>query len=689
MYSRRQFVKTTATVATASLVSGLGSHASSFTPLLLAATGATSKQTLDARALFALAVTENVTLAADGSRLELALGETVQDDGIAAGFSYKPNVETLSATVMARKQLLIDSPQATAAMLMVGPGGPGLRVSINGHQQALGVPGATGYRQWQVYPIPPEHLRQGSNDVVLSGTGELWIARSDDSPSTLPKRSARSGDGGVSWKTDSLGPEGTIAGEYYVRIFLEHYLRRGSILLPVMDAANLSAHDLGPPVTAMGPIQIAVTAQMGVTHHEVSLRVRSGTTFVPQETTWTDWTPIDRIATLSKPRGRYIQLEVTLATRDPLTSPALQSISLETSPAYANDWSKQVEIKDAHNEDIIRTSIPFRYEPFSEAALKELRTRYHLDEVVAGAATELDLLCRLVVWSSQQWNWGEWHLGESYPPWNALEILKKGADGKPVGGFCEQYDLVFLQAAESFGFVGRQISISNGALGRPDTIGHEPTEIWSNQFRKWIYLDATYAAYIVDASTEIPLSLFEVRQRQIFLMRGQASNHYRIVHLHPTVPLWRDLTQDLAFAELRLIPRSNFLQQKSPLPLNAGWERAWFWNGYYVWSDAMVPAELLHVNRVTQYNNFEWTLNQAKYKLEAGFEPGQIRVHLDTETPGFVEFIATIDGQAKQPVDAIFDWKLHPGSNTLKVWPRNSSGRDGIASWINLEMLAV
>ena len=168
----------------------------------------------------------------------------------------------------------------------------------------------------------------------------------------------------------------------------------------------------------------------------------------------------------------------------------------------------------------------------------------------------------------------------------------------------------------------------------------------------------------------------------------ETSEPIRIVTLEKTAHNWSGLTQDLAFGELRLIPRSNFLEQKSPLPLNQGFHFAWFWTGHYVWSDAEVPAELVHANRVTQHSNFEWTLDQAHYTLEAGATPGEVLVHLDTETPGFETFVAQIDGAGSHNVKAVFPWKLHPGSNRLKVWPRNDGGRDGIASWIALDMPA-
>jgi hypothetical protein len=103
-----------------------------------------------------------------------------------------------------------------------------------------------------------------------------------------------------------------------------------------------------------------------------------------------------------------------------------------------------------------------------------------------------------------------------------------------------------------------------------------------------------------------------------------------------------------------------------------------------VWTDAEVPAGLLFGERVAKHSNFEWTLNQAHYVLEAGKQPGMLRVHLDTETPSFETYLAEIDGGEKKPVASPFSWTLHRGKNELRVMPRNVAGREGIASWIAL-----
>ena len=81
----------------------------------------------------------------------------------------------------------------------------------------------------------------------------------------------------------------------------------------------------------------------------------------------------------------------------------------------------------------------------------------------------------------------------------------------------------------------------------------------------------------------------------------------------------------------------------------------------------------------------DWTLNQAHYLLQATDQPGVLRVHLDTVTPGFETFLADVDGQGRKLVASVFTWKLHAGRNSLRVLPRNKAGREGIESRIVLD----
>lgn len=648
--------------------------------ILGAAPGSADELRLDADALLRKALVTDLRWNADRTAIELDEGELYEDDGPGAGFSYKPNEERLSATTWIRKELIVSNPQARRATLLVGPGG-GLRCIVNGKSIELRDPGKAG-NYWQTYSLPVESLKAGSNEIVLHGDGKVWIARADEYATgaedrrTPPQRSARSNDGGKTWERNRLGPKGDIAGEYCVRLFLDHHRRSGSLLLPVIDAANLTDDAIGPPVVAVGPVRVRLQAE-----GRVKVQARSGTSFVPNPKSWTDWQTLDD-GILAQPAGRFVQVRLELSTDDPLRSPQLNEIVLEAAPKRGSDWIAKIRPLEVHNPTIVRTSIPFRYEPFDHPRLKALREKYRLNEVVEGAKSELELIAKLAVWSSKQWERG--HLKNRYPAWDALEILKLDEDGTPVGGFCQQYNLVFLQACESFGIPGRAVSLGTGDGDRkiPGS-GHEVVEIWSNDHRKWVYLDGNAAWYLIDAEARTPLSLWELRQRQLQLLKGEPSRPVRVVKLAETRMDWKGLDGWPPFLELRLIPRSNFLEEPTPLPLNQGM-RGWFWPGHHVWTDADAKASLLYGRRVTNRANFEWTLNQAQVRLEAMESPGALRVHLDTETPGFDVFVAEIDG-TRRTVKSEFLWNLRVGKNRLEVWPRNKAGRDGIASRIVLD----
>jgi hypothetical protein len=71
--------------------------------------------------------------------------------------------------------------------------------------------------------------------------------------------------------------------------------------------------------------------------------------------------------------------------------------------------------------------------------------------------------------------------------------------------------------------------------------------------------------------------------------------------------------------------------------------------------------------------------------LEPTDVPGALKVHLESETPGFRGYRAGIDGAAREAVESGFTWTLHKGRNRLEVVPRNSAGRDGVVTRVVLD----
>jgi len=646
--------------------------------------------TFDARVLIERSLARDVRLSADAASVELDWGELIEDDGPAAGYSYKPNEEKLSPDVRIKKELIITDPRAARATLLVAAGGT-LSVEVNGAVAPLARQDRP-LGKWQAYDLPADALRAGKNDVIVHGKGTVWIARDDEyaagsrDRTKHPDRSAKSVDGGRTWDCDRLGLGGAVDGEYCVRLVLDRHRPTGSLSLPPVDLGDLEGRPVSDAVAAVGPVRIVVSAEIGSTGRIIP-RARFGPTPVPGPG-WGRWRELDPTGgTVNDPEGRYVEVVVDLATPDPLKTPRLKSVTVEASPEVGSTWARDVRLTGALNPPIVRSSVPFEYEPFDHPRLRALRERHKLDAVVEGATHEFELILRLARWSAGRWSKG--HLGEAYPAWDALEILKPHPDGTPVGGFCQQYNVVFLQACESFGLVGRAVSIGPGGLGdKPRRGGHEVVEIWSNDHRKWVYVDGQFAWYAVDVRSGEPLSLLELRGRQLDAFAGRPAAATRVVK-PGEVPAragedWRAIDQGLPFGELRMIPRSNFLGAVAPLPLNQGM-RGWSWTGHHVWTDVELPASLIYGHRVATRANWEWTLNEAHCVLEATATPGDLRVHVQTHTPGFAGFVADVDGAGERPVKSGFNWKLHEGVNRLEVRSTNVAGRKGGKSWVVLE----
>ncbi|MEQ8789051.1 MAG: transglutaminase-like domain-containing protein [Pirellulaceae bacterium] len=656
--------------------------------LLLAEAAAEETLKLGAAALLERGVSEHVALGDDGA-IELIAGELIEDDGPAAGYTYGPNVEKLTDGLAIKKDLLVERPAAKGATLLVARGGE-LKLQLNGRPVTLDEPRMLGH-YWQAYTLDPKLLVSGSNEFVISGEGQVWVALDADyaagslTRTHHPNRSAKSADGGKTWSDEKLGLKDDLDGEYYVRLFLDHFAPRGGVTTPVVDLGNLAGASIAKSMETPRKIQVSLDA-VAEAGARVAVRHRSGSTYVPSAKTWSDWQESSRLEFDLEPTGRYLQVEIQLASDDPLASPRVRGLTLSTTSSDSSEntkpWTAGLRLAAAKNPPLVRSSVPFQYEPFERKELAQLRTEYKLDEIVRGAATELELVSRLAAWSSALWSKG--HLGKIYPKWDAHDILAPFGDGAPVGGFCLHHNLVFLQACESFGIPGRVLSI--GAGNHVDKIrgGHEIAEVWSNEFEKWIYVDGDAAWYFLDVETQTPLSAWELRQRQLDAWQGDEPKPVKCVKVGESRFEWTDFHNWPPLMELRLVPRSNFLQQKAPLPLNQGM-RGWFWTGHYVWSDERKPAREIYWQRVVRRENFEWTLNRPHLTIEPIAAPGQVRVHIDSNTPGLAHYLAAIDDGSPQPVEPVFTWKLRPGGNRLRVVPKNKGGREGIASWIELD----
>jgi hypothetical protein len=178
---------------------------------------------------------------------------------------------------------------------------------------------------------------------------------------------------------------------------------------------------------------------------------------------------------------------VTLAVRKPVASSG--SAAPAPDPIHVPRWVDPA---------LVRHQPRFHFTFDSPEALAELRASEKLDEVVAGAANDLDLFRKLDSWTRAQFEPG---IPDPYPPIDARIILRDVRSGF-TGGFCAQYNYVLAQALMSFGYPARYVTVQ----------GHEVMEAWLKDERRWVCLDPLHGATYVDESGRA-LSVLEIVSR--------------------------------------------------------------------------------------------------------------------------------------------------------------------------------
>ena len=266
---------------------------------------------------------------------------------------------------------------------------------------------------------------------------------------------------------------------------------------------------------------------------------------------------------------------------------------------------------------MLLSSLDFEYENPLHPRLKEFRTKYKLDEVIKGCGSEFEIMLKLNGWVARQWNWHLLEPGEPMVKWDALEILSSDENGEVKGGYCLQYAIVLMQALQSFGFQARIVNANYSVWG-----GHELTEVWSNEFGKWILLDPNFDTYFADKETGIPLNALELHNRFLeeyypdeamdrnnwsredFVKRVESKGMPKSVVCYVgggaiggtllEYEWWKPVVELTAYCGgygflstgyFRMLPRNNVLSKPYPMALNHGRTAHWGWTGYYSWYD--------------------------------------------------------------------------------------------------------
>jgi hypothetical protein len=651
----------------------------------------------------------------------------VEDDapaiGMPEGATERSWFEHLHHGVMIRKDLVLDDARAFAGYLLFNgmeaeENDFPLHLRINGKELVrpptkLAHPfakhyyssdwGAAHFDNWFVIQVPVGALRQGTNEILLwaesaETSWEIMVAadaeyrRGSDTRLHHPNRSAKSTDQGATWDFEHLGWKDELDGEYCIRLSLDRYAPEGVYVSPVIDLAE----EAGTVKKRLDIEHCRLQWEVDVPPEcSVDIKVRNGDGPLPASSSWSAFEKVEAFAhTWQRPAGRYLQFEVVMRTGNPLATPVLKGLSIETTAAEPpRESSVFYRLVELHNKKVIRPSVPFVHEDF--AHLQDLRSRFELDRVVEGAATEFEAQLRLMRWSY------EVPIGQINPyGWNYYDLpqLERDEQGriKMLGdyekrrreGHCLFCNLTLIAACLAMGYPARWVNVST-----KHTYGHEVTEVWSNEFDKWVFLDATLDYYIYDPDSGIPMNLVEISERLAEIMPGPATWEHPIQwHLPDPAVLDRvriacregenrhtvwgpdDAVGNLFLKGHFQMPlRNDFASRPTPVP----WRLSSNWGGdlFYCYYSETFPRKREYQRHTNRPQDFNPPLNRAELFLSEIQKPGVLRVEVDTETPCFETFLAQVDqGRWSEHPENVLEWSLHEGLNQLRVKTRNTVG---------------
>jgi hypothetical protein len=339
---------------------------------------------------------------------------------------------------------------------------------------------------------------------------------------------------------------------------------------------------------------------------------------------------------------------------------------------------KKITVKDAHNEKIIESPFSFYYQP-DTSELRDIRNKMGLDDIVKGAQSEIDIMIRLRNWARTQFNRKDFQ--KKIDPFNSLNIwLKKQRNhekrNKKQDEYypCHFFPLFYSQMLLSMGFNVRIVGIYDRVYGTP----HGFTEVWSNQYGKWVSMDPDLNLHYT--KNDIPLNMMEVHLLRY--MREPGLVVHQII-VEPGV-------QPLESAKDML----NYHKYIRLADLRNDWLTNTYFKGHPKRSDlsTLFFEDKREERFWSLYPRTEnpadmyWTLNQAEiYVDEKKYESGKINFIIKSVTPNFSHFVIVNNKKSIKWNSSFYTWLLNDGINRLTVKPVNTFGVEGVESWVELQ----
>ena len=359
---------------------------------------------------------------------------------------------------------------------------------------------------------------------------------------------------------------------------------------------------------------------------------------------------------------------------------------------------KELGIVEQDNPEIVELRFPFSYERSSHPRLRDLRRRYKLKAVVRGARSEFDKFVLLRDWVKSRWSHG-WDESKAKDASDGIALLEHAKRGLEF--CCGSYTLLYAQCVLSLGYQARRLSISKKESDfiPPDegNVGHSVTEVWSNEWRKWILMDPDLNCHYEHDG--VPLSAYEIRVfwlnerwRDVELIRGKSP---LIVSERPP-EIWAKDGLKRVRREFEKMMRYNAMDYYHYIAVEMGNDfSSKKGRDQLGWVDEFSPPRPAKCNvavghpHTQNLSDLYWPLDHTHITLTCGRSHGRqpiplLKVVLESAMPNLDRFVVKIDDGRGGRKSRTFNWKLKEGDNTIRVRSVNKSGVKGPQSRVTV-----
>ena len=314
------------------------------------------------------------------------------------------------------------------------------------------------------------------------------------------------------------------------------------------------------------------------------------------------------------------------------------------------------------------------FEDYYQPRLKRLREDYYLDKVVEGDANEFRQILKLRHWVHSRWPIDN----DQNFSGDAFAILEKAKTG--AGFHCAHSMTVQQAVLSAMGYVARYVLVDRNHEDLGRSVHHGVNEVWSNDYAKWVLLDAKYDIHF--ERDGVPLSALELHEavradggRGIVMVQGVERHVVPMGDPQPHEASIRSywwvcypqrqnpFTQPHFAARERLVIFDNAAFRSSTWQRDQGAGLAPHWA--YA-AGAFVPT--------LDRTQIEWTPGVVELRARQT-ATAELEVQIRSATPNLQAYVVRFNGGQPQTVtEGRVQWELHDGENSLEVRSRNLFG---------------